>query len=165
MSQELPSDSAEGSLVGVISLPLRVPVSKKNDFILNLNHYRNAHFLVMNKAKVVFKQLVTPLLKDLPVMSRAFFVYTVYPKTRAASDVANYCSVVDKFFSDALVEAGKLPDDNFNFVPQVIYSFGSVDPENPRVEVHIYSLPESKPCKLSSSKQKSKQHCAITSTK
>lgn len=144
MSQELPSDSDTGVLVGSLQLPLRVPVSKKKDFILNLNQYRNTHFLVLNKAKAEFKSLVTPLIKNLPEMKRAFFVYTVFPKTKALSDVANYCSVVDKFFSDALVEAGKLPDDNFLFVPQVIYSFGSVDSVNPRVMVDVYSLPESK---------------------
>lgn len=139
---DLPSDGNTGVLVGTLRLPIRVPVSKKKDFILNLNQYRNTHFLVLNKAKATFKELVADGIKPLPVMDRAFFVYTVYPQTRALSDVANYCSVVDKFFSDALVEAGKLPDDNFNFVPQVIYSFGSVDKFNPRVDVEIYSLPK-----------------------
>lgn len=143
MTQSLPSDEVEGIFVKKIPLPLRVPVSKKKDFILNLNQYRNTHFLALNKAKAVFKEQVTPLLKDLPELKRVFIVYEVFPKTKALSDVANYCSIVDKFFSDALVEAGKLPDDNFLVVPQVVYTFGSVDPVNPRVDAYIYSLPES----------------------
>jgi hypothetical protein len=51
--------------------------------------------------------------------------------------VANICSVVDKFFSDALVNLGYIADDNYQHVLGVQYLFGSVDSKNPRVEVTI----------------------------
>lgn len=140
---DLPSDEVTGQFIKTIPLPLKVQVSSKKHFILNLNQYRNTHFLVLNKAKVVFKELVNPSLADLPSMQKIFIVYEVFPPSKRLSDVANFCSIVDKFFSDALVEAGKLPDDNFTVVPQVTYTFGNVDPANPRVDAHIYQLPES----------------------
>lgn len=123
-----------------ISLPLRVPISKKSDFILNLNDYRNAHFLVLNKAKVTFGERVRPLLKDLPAMDQCSLEYTLYPATRRKCDVSNICSIVDKFFSDTLVDAGKLIDDNYEVVLGVQYLFGSVDKSNPRVDVTIRSF-------------------------
>ena len=63
--------------------------------------------------------------------------YVLYPKTKRLTDVANVCSIVDKFFSDVLVEAGTIPDDNYNHLRDVMYSFGEVDPLNPRVTVFI----------------------------
>lgn len=131
--------------IGKLSLPIKVPVSKSTYFILNLNQYRNAHYITLNNAKIAFKEKVTPLLKDLPCIENALFIYYVYPATKALSDVANYCSIGDKFFSDALVEAGKLPDDNYKFVPEVRYCFGEVDPKNPRIDVLIYTEPSKEP--------------------
>jgi len=61
----------------------------------------------------------------------------MYPQTKRLFDVGNVGSVVEKFFLDALVEFGKLEDDNYLFCPEVIYQFGSVDKLNPRIEVHI----------------------------
>lgn len=121
----------------VISLPLSVPLSSKSKFILNLNQYRNKHYLSLNRAKVTFKELVQDAIVLLPEMDRVSLTYTVYPKTLQAFDVSNVCSVVDKFFCDALVELGKLPDDNYHHLAQINFRFGAVDKSNPRVEVLI----------------------------
>lgn len=123
-----------------ITLPLRVPISKKSDFILNLNEYRNSHFLVLNKAKVTFGEMVRPLLKDLPTMEQCSLEYTLFPATRRKCDVSNICSIVDKFFSDTLVDAGKITDDNYEIVLGAQYLFGCVDKGNPRVDVTIRSF-------------------------
>ena len=120
-----------------VSLPLKAPVSKKSFFSINLNVYRNAHYQTLNKAKVVFKEIVTPLLKDIPKLQGCSLKYILYPKTNRPLDVANVCAVIDKFFSDAFVESGHLIDDNFNFIKNISFSFGGVDPLNPRVDVYI----------------------------
>lgn len=125
-----------------IPLPHRVPVSKSGYFVLNLNQYRNTHFQVLNKAKGNFKGVVSPLLKKLPKMEECRLTYTLFPANRQLCDVSNVCSIVDKFFSDALVENGVIPDDNYTVVREVHYQFGSVDPKNPRVEVLIEMLKE-----------------------
>lgn len=110
-----------------IQVPSVVGLSKKKDWILNLNNYRNAHYLVLNKAKVNFKELVTTEISKLPVFEELFNIeYVLYRDTHRHCDVANVCSIVDKFFCDALVEAGKLPDDNYDYLKSVSYQWGGV---------------------------------------
>ena len=124
----------------ILNLPVSIQVTKKKPFYLNLNSYRNAHFFTLNKAKNMFKEIVSEQIKPLTCYSKIRLTYTLYPRTAAKSDVANICSIVDKFFSDALVELGKLEDDNYDFLPEVIYKFGSKDKLNPRVEVFIEEI-------------------------
>lgn len=128
-----------------IHLPLRVQVSKKSAFLLNLNHYRNTHFQVLNKAKITFEEVVRPHLKVLPKLGKCRLTYTLFPATKQLSDVSNICSIVDKFFSDTLTSNGYIEDDNYTVIPEVHYLFGSVDPDNPRVECLIEPLEETQP--------------------
>ena len=120
-----------------ITLPLRVMIGKTKFFTLNLNQYRNEQFFNLNKSKIEYKRLITPLLKDIPKLKGCTLEYVLFPGSRTLCDVANVCSIHDKYFSDALVEAGKLEDDNYNFVPETHYRFGQIDKINPRVEVTI----------------------------
>ena len=124
-----------------VNLPLKVTLPSKKKYILNLNVYRNTHHMTLAKAKVAFTEQVTPLLKHIPPLGKVQFVYNFYPRTKALSDVANVCCVVDKFFSDTAKHAGVIPDDNYTILPEVIYRFGAVDKLNPRVEVHIIPIP------------------------
>lgn len=121
----------------IVSVPLKVQISKKGYFALNLNVYRNAHYMTLNKAKVVFKELITPFLVQIPKLKHCSLEYVLYPKTNRLCDVSNVCSIVDKFFSDAFVESGHLEDDNYTFIKDIKYRFGAVDPKNPRVDVII----------------------------
>jgi hypothetical protein len=123
-----------------VDLPITVPVSKAKSFPLNMNHYRNAHHHTLNKAKRVFFEQVSPLLKGLPYFQKIQLVYTLFPPSKRELDVANVCSIVDKFFSDTMVQSGRITDDNFKFLPTVSYQFGSIDRDNPRVEVEIQEL-------------------------
>ncbi|WP_289146978.1 hypothetical protein [uncultured Megamonas sp.] len=65
-------------------------------------------------------------------------------KTKRAYDVSNICSIHSKFFLDALVELGKLKDDNYNFLPIEVYTRGTPDKDNPRVDILLYNLKDSK---------------------
>lgn len=129
----------------IVELPLRLQVSKRGKnkfFYLNLNNYRNAHFHKLNKAKIMFKEIAIQKLKHIQKFKKVRLTYILYPQTKAKRDVANVCSIVDKFFSDALVEAGKLEDDNYRFVPIVSFHYGRVCKNNPRVDVHIEEYDE-----------------------
>lgn len=127
----------------IITAPLRVnigSVKKDRYFVLNMNQYRNTHYQLLNKAKIKYKELLKPQIELLPKYSVVALHYTMYPKNRQLQDIANVCSIHDKFFSDALVELRKLPDDNYLYLPTTTYNFGSVDTENPRVEIYIEDL-------------------------
>lgn len=126
--------------------PLRIGVSfskrngKHRNFSLNLNQYRNEHFQILNKAKINFKEHMKGQIHMLPKLTQVELTYILYPPTKALLDVSNICSIVDKFFCDALVEFGILPDDNFKHIPAVNYRFGNIDKDNPRIEIKIRDL-------------------------
>lgn len=120
----------------ILELPITIKVGRKN-FALNLNFYRNAHYQTLNRMKGEFGSEISELISTLPTFKWVNLTYTLYPKTRRLCDVSNICSIVDKFFCDALVNQGKLEDDNYQIVKQVTYKFGQVDKENPRVTVEL----------------------------
>ena len=129
----------------IINLPFSIPVNvpRKMDvhtFTLNLNKYRNAHYLVLSSAKKNFYLMMFPQVAKLPVMNTISITYTVYPKSKILLDIANVCSIVDKFFQDSLVKQKKIKDDNYLFVKKVSFQFGEVDKENARIEAEITEL-------------------------
>jgi len=120
-----------------ISVPLSVPVSKRKFFSLNLNIYRNAHYQTLNKAKTVFTDSVITRLRKIPVQSKISLTYTIFLPNNRKADISNIGSIVDKFFSDALVDAGVIPDDNYTYLTHVQFFFGGIDCVDPRVEITI----------------------------
>lgn len=120
-----------------VDLPLKIPISSTKYFALNLNTYRNAHFQVLNKAKKNFTEAVLPKIYEIPSLNKAKITYTLFPGSKRLCDISNICSIVDKFFCDALVEANCLIDDNYTRLTNIEYKIGSIDPINPRVEAVI----------------------------
>lgn len=120
-----------------IALPWKVPLSKNKDFPINLNYYRNACFQELNNAKIKFAKLVSPLLGSVLCMESCSLHYVIFPSSKRECDISNVCSIADKFFSDTLVSSGKITDDNFKVIPNISFSYGQVDPLNPRIEVTI----------------------------
>jgi Holliday junction resolvase RusA-like endonuclease len=134
----------------ILILPLHVVLPRKKQariFILNLNVYRNTHYIVLNQAKALYKEQVEQAYEEwLSVDSDRYytfpdepyhFSYTVYPANNRAFDISNICSIVDKFTCDALQELGVIKNDNHKFISKVSYKIGKVDKDNPRVELEI----------------------------
>lgn len=109
---------------GRIEFPACVQVQKRK-YALNLNIYRNTHYYLLNQMKKNFSSLVQEQLKDIPKLKKVFLKYIVHPKTKRLFDVANVCSIADKFFCDALVRAGIIEDDNCTIVEYVSYTAGN----------------------------------------
>lgn len=128
----------------MIHSPLAVilPRKKVKDkrFILNLNNYRNAYYQVLNEAKKEYKRVIEPQIMALPIFTKVSVIFTLYPKTRRRTDIANVCSIHDKFFADALVEYGKLADDDYTRWSESRYLFGKVDKKCPRVDIVLREL-------------------------
>jgi Holliday junction resolvase RusA-like endonuclease len=131
-----------------LRLPLCVHFPRARDkdkpFYLNLNIYRNAHFRVLNNAKILYKEQVYGAVLESGLRPNTFkltpplrMVYTLFAATKRDVDVANVLSVVDKFTSDALVELGFIEDDNYRIIREVVYRFGMIDRDRPRVELEI----------------------------
>lgn len=124
----------------MITSPLYIQVSKKKKFYLNLNSYRNTHFFVLNKAKILYKESLAPQIASLSRYKRIKVTYTYYPKTKRRTDLGNVLSVHQKFFEDSFVEAGKIIDDDYHHITESIQKFGALDKNNPRVEIKITEL-------------------------
>jgi len=124
----------------IISSPLSVPISKNKNFTLNLNKYRNAHYQILNSAKVNYKAVMYDQIMRLPEMEQIHISYILYPKTKALCDISNICSIHRKFFEDALTELGKIPDDNYKHIIGSSESFSNVDKDNPRVDICISTI-------------------------
>lgn len=120
-----------------IPVPISLPLTQKKQFHLNLNVYRNANFRTLAKMKVDFAEIVKPRISHLPKMAQVHLVYTLFPGSRRSRDTANVCCIVDKFFSDCLVSAEIIEDDNYTVVLSVEFRYGEIDKSNPRVEVAI----------------------------
>ena len=124
----------------VIISPLSVSISKKKKFIMNLNNYRNAHYQALNNAKIAYKAALADQIANMRRMVMVRIHYTLYPKTRRLTDIGNVISIHKKFFEDAMVEFGKLEDDNYKFITSSSESFGEVDKSNPRVEIEVFGI-------------------------
>lgn len=126
----------------LIKSPLSVPVSRNKSFTLNLNYYRNCHYQVLNKAKINYKAIIHEQIKNLPVFDKVEIIYTLYPKTKRLTDLDNILSIHAKFFSDALVEYGKLTDDNYTYITKNTFVFGKIDKINSRVGIRVVPVTE-----------------------
>lgn len=120
-----------------VALPRK---TKKDKIIhLNLNIYRNLHPMVEHQCKKRYAEILLPEINKLPQFNRIYLIkYLWFPQSSRASDTANVCCIVDKYFCDALVRANKLPDDNHTYLQKVMYEYGSIDRTNPRIEIYIY---------------------------
>lgn len=130
-----------------IILPLFVVLPRKKSpnkiWRLGLNSYRNTHFHILNQAKTLWKDIVATALsksdKNITTGNLLCFRYTIYPSSNRKFDIANVCSVIDKFTCDALIEFGVISDDSYKVISRVVYEIGTVDKENPHCELEITS--------------------------
>lgn len=116
-------------------LPRKTKPPKKA--IINLNNYRNWNYIISNQAKHEYKNVLRPQLQGLKLAHPISLYFVLYKGSNRKSDRANVLSIQEKFFCDALVEYGCIPDDSDDFIVSTTYVSGWVDKDNPRVELII----------------------------
>ena len=57
-------------------------------------------------------------------------VYTYFNPSKRRADMENVCIVTNKFLQDAIVECGKIDDDNYNIIQEIVYRYGGYDKNN-----------------------------------
>jgi len=105
--------------------------------ILNLNQYRNWHYINSNNAKRAYKESLKPQLENLKFDKPITLHFKLFKGSKRRIDRANVLSIHEKFFCDAMTEYGCIPDDNDEFIKETKYTSGSIDKDNPRVEITI----------------------------
>lgn len=124
-----------------ITLPLKVVLPRKTikdkSVYINLNTYRNLQHFTSNDVKKIFSGNLKDTLEGVVLHTPIKIIYTYFANSNRKSDLSNMCSILDKFFCDALTTYGCIPDDNYEYVPHVEYIYGGVDKGNGRVVVII----------------------------
>ncbi len=94
-----------------------------------------------NNAKRAMKDVITMMHINQLGNGPFLLEYTYYHGNNRKLDVANTCAIIDKFTCDALTECGTWPDDNIDYVKEVRYKWGGVDPNKiGYCELRIYSI-------------------------
>lgn len=97
-----------------VTLPRKTKKDKK--VWLNINIYRNLHYIIENQCKESFFKQIQPLLpKDrLNTLEVSFQLYKCKRKDGGIKklDKSNVYAVLSKYFFDSLVLNGNIPDDN-----------------------------------------------------
>ena len=52
----------------------------------------------------------------------------------------NVGAVISKMFLDTLVTNGVIDDDDYRYVPEIVYKFGGFSKENPRCDIKIEGI-------------------------
>lgn len=129
-----------------MDLPLSVQTSKTKKFILNLNAYRNVHYMTLSSAKHKYSNLIYAELgkrKIRKILKKPLEIhYDYYHGNRRRHDVLNQISIIDKFALDALVKGGVIEDDNTDIIKKYVITDHGVDKDNPRAELRILKYVE-----------------------
>lgn len=120
-------------------MPLKVKLGKQ-DYIINLNQYRNWHYHVMNGVKKAYQERAAQEICRLPRMEKIRLEFKLFKGSLRKCDRANVLSIHEKFFCDALTKCKIIEDDSDEFIESTTYLSGELDRKNPRVEITITNL-------------------------
>jgi len=122
-----------------IICPLYIELERKTmknkKVSLNMNWYRNCHFIMSNQVKIKFKEIIQDQLKWKTFKTPYGLCLTIY--YARISDLDNWDAVLSKFFNDTLVELWCVPDDNMKYFIEKHTTVWGKDTKNPRMEIEI----------------------------
>ena len=121
-----------------VVLPMKTKKDKK--IYINLNTYRNLHYLVESKAKKLFKEIMRPQLEGIEIQTPVEVIYKVYKASNRKLDKQNVISITSKYLMDAITEFGCWEDDDDTNIKKEILLPTEVDKKHPRVVVEIRSI-------------------------
>jgi Holliday junction resolvase RusA-like endonuclease len=120
-----------------IDLP-RVKTKDKRIY-LNLNTYRNLHYITNNNVKKAYLEAIREQIEGLVIETPVNITYRVLKPSKRRLDKMNVVAVVSKYLLDALTELGFWEDDNDDFVKKEVLMPTVYDKDNGRVEIIIRS--------------------------
>ncbi len=126
----------------ICPLYIDLPRKTKKDrrVYINMNSYRNLHYLVSNSVKREYKEALREQLEGVTIETPVDVTYQVFKGSKRRLDKMNVIAVTSKFLLDAITEYGCWEDDNDDYVKTETLLPTKYDKENPRVEVIITSV-------------------------
>jgi Holliday junction resolvase RusA-like endonuclease len=126
----------------IAPLAVYLPRKTKKDqrIAVNLNTYRNLHFLVNNQAKKIYGEMIRDQIKGKVIQTPVSIQYRVYKASKRHLDKGNVICVTQKYLLDALTEEGCWTDDNDDFIKTEVMHPTRLDRKNPRCEILIKTI-------------------------
>lgn len=121
-----------------IDLPRKTKKAKR--IYINMNTYRNLHYVVSNKVKKMYLEAVREQLEGITIQTPVCVTYKVFKGTARRLDKMNVVAITSKFLLDAVTELGCWEDDNDEHVKTEIIWSTEIDRGHPRVEVEFISI-------------------------
>jgi len=121
-----------------VDLPRKTTKDKR--IYINMNSYRNLHYLVNNQVKKMYLEAVREQLEGVTIQTPVEITYKVYKKTSRRLDKMNVIAITSKYLLDAVTELGCWDDDNDDHVKTETILPTELDRANSRVEVTIRSI-------------------------
>jgi len=123
-------------------LPLRLFKNKSKLQSLNFNRFINNNYYVRKRLRKQFYKIFKERCAEIDCVYPKPPVKIIYKVFRPdnTADISNMCVVIDKFAQDAMKLCGILPNDNPDFVKEIKYKDGGIDPIHPRVMMTIETL-------------------------
>lgn len=122
-----------------INIPVQVfiPRKTKSDkkFIINLNNYRNSHYITLNEAKKLYKKIVESELENINISFDSVYLIFVHHPKHNNIDTANVLSIAEKFACDA-IQPNIIKNDSRREIMGHFYFPGELS-NDPYVEMHI----------------------------
>ena len=126
------------SLISPTSIIIPRKKAKDRKVQLNLNTYRNLHYQLSNQAKVIYKDDMRQQLEGLVLDAPIQVIFKLYKKGKRILDKNNVYSIVAKFFYDALVHYGCVPDDSDDYIGFETYAPTVYGADSDYCEIEIY---------------------------
>jgi len=125
-----------------ISMPLYFDMGKKKITrrYINMNEYKNWHYMVSNNIKSAYEKLAWTKIYKLRFTKKIKLEFVLWKYDKRLGDRSNVLCIHEKFFCDALTKSGCIPDDNDNFIEQTLYRTGGINKLNPRVDIIITEI-------------------------
>lgn len=120
-------------------MPLKVKLGKQ-DYIVNLNQYRNWHYHVMNGVKKRYQEIAAIPICKLPKFDEIRLEFKLFKGSKRKTDRSNVLSIHEKFFCDALTKCQIIEDDSDEYIHSTTYLPTELDRVNPRVEITLYEV-------------------------
>lgn len=114
-----------------------------NNYLIPLKSNKQINTFYLEKAKTDLIAEVKEAVADVEPITRfpCDLAITIYRETDRQTDMGNY-SILEKFATDALVQAGIIPDDCFKYIRSVGFIDGGKDRKNPRAMYHLREPPK-----------------------
>ena len=95
-----------------------LPRKTKNDkrVTINMNTYRNLNGFVNNQSKIIYSNIMFGQLHGLKIKTPIKVTMQLFKPTKGITDKDNAISITKKYFFDAMVKFGCIPDDNDDYI-------------------------------------------------